>query len=99
MHVFCRAERVVDRQDRIPDELTRPVVGDVAAALDGDEVGADRGRIAPQVGLEIGPPAVREDVGVLEQQQVLLPAVLEQRRLDRQRFEVWHPPQPADPEG
>ena len=49
-HVLGRAERVGDRQDRIADELARAVVRDVAAAAHGDEVGADRGRIAAQVG-------------------------------------------------
>ena len=53
--VVGRTERVVDRQDRIADELTRPVIRDVAAPLDGDEVGADRGRVAQQVGGQIGP--------------------------------------------
>ena len=54
VHVIGRAERVVDRQDRVPDELARTVVGDVAAALHGDEIGTDRGRITPQVGGEVG---------------------------------------------
>ena len=42
------------RQDRVADELARAVVGDVAAAVDGDEVGADRGRVTAQVGGEVG---------------------------------------------
>ena len=98
-HVFGRAERVGDRQDRVPDELAGAVVCDVAAALDGDEVGADRGRVAAQVGLAGRPAAVREDVVVLEQQQVLLRAMLEQRGLDGQRLAVRHPAQPAHAEG
>ena len=42
---------------------------------------------------------VREDVVVLEQQEVLLAAVVEQRLLYRERLAVRHPPQPADTEG
>ena len=40
-----RAEPVVDVQDRVADELTGAVIGDVAAALDRHEFGADRGRL------------------------------------------------------
>ena len=70
-HVRRRAEPVVDVEDRIADELPGPVVGDVAAALDRHEVGADRGRVAPGC-VEVGALAVREHVRVFEQQQMLL---------------------------
>ena len=48
-----RAEPVVDVEDRVPDELAGTVVRDVAAALDRDEFGADRGWFTSQVVLEI----------------------------------------------
>ena len=54
-HVRRRAEPVVDVQDRVADELAGAVVGDVAAALDRHEFGADRGRLALQVVVEVGP--------------------------------------------
>ena len=87
-----RAELVDDRQDRVADELTRAVVGDVAAAAHRDEVGADRGGVAPQVGVEVGPRPVREHVRVLEQQEMVLPPVREQRFLDGQRLAVRNRP-------
>ena len=97
-HVLERTLGVGERDDRVPDELTGPVIRDVTAALDGDEVGPDRGRVAPQVGGEIGVGAVGEDVVVLEQQQVLFGAVVEQRLLHGQCFAIGHPPQPSDPQ-
>ena len=57
-----RALCVGDREDRIADELPGTVIRDVAAAVDGDEVGADRGRVATQVGGEVGALAVGEHV-------------------------------------
>ena len=73
-----RPELVDDRQDRVADELTGAVIGDVAAAAHRDEVGADRGGVAPQVGVEVGPWPVREDVRVFEQQEVILAPVGEE---------------------
>ncbi len=96
--VVGRAEPIVDVQDRIADELAGAVIGDVAAALDGDEFRSDRGRFAAQVVVEIGPRPVGEHVRMFEQQQVLLATVLEQRRLDRQRLAVRDPAEPTDPE-
>ena len=97
-HVRRRAEPVVDVQDRIADELTGAVIGDVAAALHRHEFGADRGRLTLQVVLEIGPHPVREHVGMLEQQQMLLRPVFEQAGLQRERFPVRHAAEPTDPE-
>ena len=95
-HVLGRTEAVAELDDRVADQLTGPVVGDVAAAADADEVGPDRGRVAAQVVLEVRARPVREHVGVLEQQQVLPGAVVEQGLLDRQRLAVGDGPQPAD---
>src|SRR6187397_1136679 len=89
---------VRDRQDRVADELTRSVVRDVATAVDGDEVGADRRRIAAEVLGEVRVLPVREHVIVLEQQQMLLTTVVEQRLLDGKRLAVRHPSQPSDPQ-
>ena len=71
-HVLGGAEPVADVDDRIADELARAVVGDVAAAADADQLGADGRRIAAQVVAEVRARPVREHVRVLEQQQVLL---------------------------
>ena len=54
-HVTRRAEAVVEVEDRVADELPGPVIGDVAAALDRDELGADRRRLAAQVGGRVRP--------------------------------------------
>ena len=94
-NVLERALGVREVDDRVADELTGTVVRDVAAALDRHEVGADRGRVALQVGREVGMRAVGEHMVVFEQQQVLLVPVIEQRLLHRQRLAVRHPPQPA----
>ena len=51
-------ELVGDGEDRVADELARTVVGDVAAAADGDELGADGGR-ARSAGCGRGPTAAR----------------------------------------
>ena len=51
--VVGRPEPVVDVEDRVADELAGAVVGDVAAALHGDQLGADRGRLALQVVREV----------------------------------------------
>ncbi len=70
-HVRRCAEPVVDVDDRVADQLAGAVIGDVATALDRDQFGADRCRLAAQVGGQVGPLAVGEHVRVLEQQQVL----------------------------
>ncbi|MEJ7720891.1 MAG: hypothetical protein WKF58_10780 [Ilumatobacteraceae bacterium] len=93
-----RTEGVVDRQDRVADELAGSVVRDVAATVDGDELGTDGGRLAPQVRRQVGAAPVREDVRMLQQQQVVLAPVAEQRRLHRQRLPIRHPPQPSHPQ-
>ena len=49
-----------------------------------------------EVGRQIGPRAVGEHVRMLEQQQMLLAAVGEQRLLQRERLAVGHPAEPAD---
>ena len=72
--------------DRIADQLPGAVVRDVAAAADSDEVCADLGRIAAQVGGQVGVLAIREHMVVFEQQEVLLAAVVEQRLLDGERL-------------
>ena len=82
--------------DRVADELPRAVVGDVAAAADADQLGTDRLGIAAQVAVEVAARSVGEHVGMLEQEQVLLAPVVEQRLLDGQRLPVRDRPQPTD---
>ena len=90
-------ELVGDGEDRIADELAGPVVRDVAAAADGDELGADVGGFAAQVVVEVRARPVREHVRVLEQQQMLLVRPREQRLLDRQRLAVGHASPATEP--
>ena len=94
--VLERTLGVGQRQDRVADELPGTVVGDVASAPDGDEVGADRLWVAAQVVRQVGVASVGEDVVVLEQQHVLLVSVFEQRLLDGERLAVRHTAEPAD---
>ena len=90
------AEPVGDVDDRIPHQLARAVVRDVAATPDADQLGPDLDRVAAQVGREVGARAVREDVRMLEQQQVLLEPAIEQGLLDRQRLPIGDRAEPAD---
>ena len=82
----------------IADELSGAVVGHVAAALHRHQFGTDRGGIDEHVDGEVGAWAVREHVRVLEQQQVILDAVGEQRLLHRERLAVGNPAEPANPQ-
>jgi hypothetical protein len=94
-HMGGCTEAVVDVENRVADQLAGSVIGDVAAPLDRYEFGVDGEGIAPQVGVEVGPRAVSEDVWVLEQQEVLAAAVLEQRGLEGERLAVRHAAEPA----
>ena len=51
-----------------------------------------------RLAVEVGARAVREDVRVLEQQQVLLAPAIEQGLLDRQRLPIGDRAEPADAE-
>ena len=83
--------------DRVADELARPVVGDVAPAVGADEVGADVGGRDEHVA-EVGAHAERVYVGVLEQQEVVVGAALEQRPLQVVGLGVGNGAEPADAE-
>ena len=95
-HVVARAQRVGHVHDGVPDQLAGTVIGDVAAALHRHQIGTDRRRIDEHVGGQIGTRTVREHVRMLEQQQVVAGAVLEQRLLQRERLAVRHASEPAD---
>ena len=84
-----------DREDRVADQLSRPVVGDVAASVGPDELGAHLSRRAEQVP-EVAAHAERVDVRVLEQEQVVVDTLGEQPPLERVGVAVADPPQPAD---
>jgi hypothetical protein len=53
-----------ERDDRVSDELARPVVGDVATAIGVHEIGSDRSRVVQHV-REICARSERVDVRVL----------------------------------
>ena len=95
-HVLGGPHPVRHVDDRIADELPRPVIRDVTAAADADQLGTDVSGVAAQVAVEVRPWAVREDVRMLEQQQVLLASTVEQRLLDGQRLPVRDRAEPAD---
>ena len=83
-------------ENRVTDKLPRAVVRDVTTAVDLHQLGADVDRITLQVLVEFRTRSVREDVRVLEQQQVLTLGVGEQRLLQRERLAVGNASQPAD---
>ena len=80
-------------EDRVADELARAVVGDVPASVGADELGADRVRVDQEV-VE-GPASPQgEDVGVLQQEQVVVRGAGEQAVLQGVGVGIRHPPQP-----
>ena len=84
-------------KQRIPDQLTRTVEGDVAAPVGTFEVGTDLLGGRQQV-LGVRPHAQRVDGMVLEQQQVVVGALGEESPLEGEGVPVADPAQPADPE-
>ena len=88
-------QRVGHVDDRIADQLARTVVGDVAASLHRHEFGAHRHRVDPHVDVEVGPRSVGEDVWVLQQEEVVGRAVLEQHGLQGQGLAIRHAPEPT----
>ena len=95
-HVPSCPERVIDVQNWIADELAGAVVRDVTTALGSNQLGTNSSRLALQVGPKVGCPPIGKDVRVLEEQQMLVFAVFEERRLHRERFAVRHAAQPPD---
>ena len=88
--VLGRAERVGDVDDRVADELARAVVGDVAAAPDGDELGADGGRVAAQVVARSARGPWVNTCGCSSSSRCCSAPVVEQRLLHRERLAVRH---------
>ncbi len=81
------------------------MIGDVAAPVDGDQVGPDGGRLDQHVG-RVGPDAERVDVRVLEQEQPVVgpngrPGLggVEERVLQGVRVVVGNRTEPPSPEG
>ena len=85
-------------EDRIADQLSGAVVGDVAAPVGPHQLGPDRRRVDEDVG-HVGPGAERVDVGVLEQQEPVVGTALEQGVLQVERLPVGHRAEPAHPQG
>jgi len=85
-------------QQRVADQLPRTVEGDVAAPVGTLQVRAHLVGRCQQVS-GAGPHTERVDGVVLEQEQVVVGAVLVDALLQRQRVAVADPSQPADPEG
>ncbi len=98
-HVVAGTQRVGHVDDRVADELARPVIRDIATALHRHELGADRSGIDLHIRVQMGARAVREHVRVLEQQQMIVRPVREHRMLQRQRLAIRHSPQPSDVHG
>ena len=70
----------------------------VAAPIGLHQLGADLGRRHEDVG-RVGPDPQREHLGVLEEQQVVVPRRAVQAVLEGQGVAVAHPAQPPDVEG
>ena len=83
-----------ERDDRIADELTRPVIRDVAPAIRVDELGTDRRRVAQHMG-EIGARPEGVHVRMLLQQQIVVGCALVDRALQRLGLPVRNQPEPA----
>ena len=83
------------RQDRVTDQLSRTVIGDVATSIHADEFRSDMCWVDENIGAQIGTRAVGEHVRMLEQQQMVGGAVAEQRLLDGEHLAVRHATEPA----
>ena len=85
-------------EDRVTDQLTRTVVGDVATPISLDELGTKRTKlISVDQQVLTGGAATRGDrVGMLQEKQMIT-ATDEQRPLKGQRVSVRDPPEPTDP--
>ena len=87
--------RAAERQDRVADELSGTVVGDVTTPVGAAEFGTGGGGIHQQV-RDGGPRTHRDDVGMLEQQQVVAGTVGVQAPLQRPGLVVADPAEPAN---
>ena len=94
---MCRhgAQPHRDVEDRVTDELTGAVVGDVPATIGVNELGPDRLRIHEDV-LGDRADAKCVHVWVLEEEQVLSPAHSVQGVLQDMGVPVTDAPEPAD---
>ena len=92
------------RNDRIPDKLTRPVIGDVSATIDIEHRRTDaveRFLGDRQIG-SVTVPTNRVGVGVLEEQQIVIAGAarrspLPDRPLEVPRLLIGDTPEPAVP--
>src|SRR5262249_48291177 len=90
----------------IADELTRTVIGDVAAASRLDDLDAARGqRVSRREHVRaaaIAAHAERQDVRVLDEQQAVVDAIrlaiLDERALELERLAARHRPEPLHAE-
>ena len=83
-------------ENRIAHQLSRPVVGHLAAPVGLHDRAAQRLDIDQQV-LPPPAPAQRHHMGVLQQQQVIVGGVGVEAALERQGVLVGNPAEPADP--
>ncbi len=91
--------------NRVPDKLTGPVVGDVPPAVDPVHLCPERDQrlLGDEEVRAIAVAAHRVDVGMLQQQQVVvvgapLHPTLPQRPLQVPGLQIREPPQPANPQ-
>ena len=87
-----------DGEDRVADELARPVVGDLAAPVGLHHLGPEGLNVGQQVA-PAAPAAQGHHVGVLQQQQMVVAGAAVQPPLQGQGVAVGDPPQPADAQG
>jgi hypothetical protein len=83
-------------ENRITDKLPRPVIGDVATPVSGDNVGAERLHIDQEV-LDRRPLAQCDYMVVFEQEEVIV-FTCDELALECQRVAVPDSAEPADPQ-
>jgi hypothetical protein len=93
----ARGQAAGQREDRIHDQLSGPVVGDVAAPVGPRDRGSEGSRVAQDV-RRVGPHPEGEHVRVLEHEQVVVGSPLGEAPLERVGLVVGHGAEPADPQ-
>jgi hypothetical protein len=83
-------------QYRVANQLARPVIGDVAAALHLHQLDTHRHWLAAQIICQVCCVPVGKNMWMLEQQQVLIHPVFKQSRLQCEGFAIWHTTKPPD---
>jgi hypothetical protein len=82
-------------QQRISNQLSWPVIGDVSTAMNSNELCPNLRWIAFQILFKIGVLTVGKYMLMLEKQKVLIYAMFKHCLLNRQRFGIWNTAKPS----